>query len=132
MKDIYLIDGSNVLKNKLNITQENDLDLAEAELSKARMMMLYDIGFDDFSSKGIQFIHKFLFGDVYDWAGEFRKINISKREEILAGVSVWYSNVTEIEKDLNKVWGRFKRTKWDNISKEKFIKDISRLFPALW
>ena len=85
MKDLYLIENSTVLENLLGITDEKELDQAEAELSRANMMLLYEKGFDDFSSGGFCFIHKFLFGDVYEWAGEYRKINIQKRETLLAG-----------------------------------------------
>ena len=98
MKDLYLYENSFVLKNLLNIKDEKELDLAEAELSRANMMLLYEEGFNDFSSEGICKIHKALFGDVYEWAGQYRKINIQKREEILVGKSVWYSDCIDIER----------------------------------
>ena len=84
MNDPYLYENSTVLKNLIGITEEKELDIAEAELSRANMMLLYENGFSDFSSNGIRFIHKELFGDVYEWAGKFRIINIQKRESILA------------------------------------------------
>lgn len=52
MNDLYLISNSTVLKNLLGITNEKELDLAEAELSRANMMLLYENGFSDFSSGG--------------------------------------------------------------------------------
>ena len=132
MNDLYLIENSTVLKNLLGITDEKELDLAEAELSRANMMLLYEKGFDDFSSGGFCFIHKFLFGDVYEWAGEYRKINIQKRETLLAGQSVWYSNVTEIERDLDNAFSQINEVDWKNLSKDDFAKQVSRLFPKLW
>ena len=33
-------------------------------------------------------IHRYLFGDIYDWAGQYRVINIEKRERLLGGRSV--------------------------------------------
>lgn len=59
--DIYLYEESTVLKNLLNITDEEQLDLAEAELSRAKMMLMYKSGFSDFSSNGVCHIHKTLF-----------------------------------------------------------------------
>ena len=50
MNDLYLIDNSKVLKNLLCIADEEELDVAEAELSRANMMLLYENGFSDFSS----------------------------------------------------------------------------------
>ena len=132
MNDLYLIPNSTVLKNLLGITNEKELDLAEAELSRANMMLLYENGFSDFSSGGFCFIHKFLFGDVYEWAGQYRKINIQKREELLAGRSVWYSNVTEIGADLDKVFVKIKKIDWASLTQENFAKQIARLFPKLW
>ena len=52
MNDFYLIENSTVLKNLLGITEEKELDLAEADLSRANMMLLYEQGFDDFSPGG--------------------------------------------------------------------------------
>ncbi len=132
MNDLYLIENSTVLKNLLGITNEKELDLAEAELSRANMMLLYENGFDDFSSGGFCFIHKFLFGDVYEWAGQYRKINIKKREELLAGQSVWYSDCVHIETDLDNAWDNINKVEWDKLSREDFAKQIARLFPALW
>ena len=123
MKDLYLIENSSVLKNLLGITDEKELDQAEAELSRANMMLLYEQGFDDFSSTGFCSIHKILFGDVYEWAGEYRKINIQKRENILAGQSVWYSNCTEIGNDLEVAWNRINAVAWNKLSREVFAKD---------
>ena len=132
MKDLYLIENSTVLKNLLGIANEKELDLAEAELSRANMMLLYENGFDDFSSGGFCFIHKALFGDVYEWAGQYRKINIRKREELLAGQSVWYSDVTEIGNDLDNAFDEINKVNWASLSRENFAKQIARLFPKLW
>lgn len=132
MKDLYLIENSTVLKNLLGITDEKELDLAEAELSRASMMLLYENGFDDFSSGGFCFIHKAIFGDVYEWAGQYRKINIRKREELLAGQSVWYSNVTEIGNDLDNAFAEINKVDWASLSRENFAKQIARSFPKLW
>lgn len=92
MTDPYLYDDVPVLRNTLAIKDESTLDLVEAEQSRANMMLLYEQGFHDFTPRGLQAIHQFLFGDIYDWAGKFRIINIEKREKLLAGRSVWYSN----------------------------------------
>lgn len=132
MNDIYLIENSTVLKNLLGITNEKELDLAEAELSRANMMLLYEKGFDDFSSEGFCLIHKTLFGDIYEWAGQYRKINISKREKLLAGQSVWYSDVMDIGRDLDNAFSEINKVSWTSLTKEDFAKKLARLFPKLW
>lgn len=130
--DIYLYENSNVLKNLLNITDENELDLAEAELSRAKMMLMYKSDFCDFSTQGMAFIHKKLFEDVYEWAGKFRVINIQKREEILAGKSVWYTNCDNIEKELYAAWNEINKIKWRDLSKDEFVELLARHFSTLW
>ena len=130
--DVYLQENSCVLKNLLNKTDEKSLDLAEAELSRLTMMTLYDEGFSDFSTEGICFIHKKLFEDVYEWAGKFRVIDIEKREKILAGRSVWYTNCDYIEKELKTAFGKIKKIKWQDLSKEEFVELIAMHFSTLW
>ncbi len=80
MADPYLQEGTSVLKNKLGIRNEQSLDLIEAEQSRLNMMLLYEQGFEDFTPQGFAEIHRILFGDIYDWAGQFRIINMEKRE----------------------------------------------------
>lgn len=132
MNDPYLYEGSSVLHNLLNIHDEKELDLAEAELSRANMMLLYEQGFDDFSTLGIKTIHKVLFEDVYAWAGEFRTINIQKREPLLAGISVWYADSDNIKGDLDAAWKAINRIPWKKLSRKEFASQIARKFPLLW
>ena len=130
--DIYLQDNSNVLKNKLGITDENALDKAESMMVRTRMALLYNSGFSEFSTTGICKLHKILFGDVYDWAGKYREINIQKCERILVGKSVWYSNWDTIDKDLNKIWKKINAVDWQSLNREDFAKKITKLFSAIW
>ena len=130
--DIYLQDNSNVLKNKLGITDENALDKAESMMVRTRMALLYNSGFSEFSTIGICKLHKILFGDVYDWAGKYREINIQKCERILVGKSVWYSNWDTIDKDLNKIWKKINAVDWQSLNREDFAKKITKLFSAIW
>lgn len=132
MRDIYLYDNSNVLKNMLDIHDELTLEIAEAELSRDNMITLYDQGFHNFSPEGLCEIHGFLFQDIYEWAGKYRVINISKRKEILGGISVWYSNDENIERDLTLAWNQIDQIDWEACTREEFAKNIAHTFPALW
>ena len=132
MRDPYLYPDVSILRNKLDVKVENTLDLIEAEQSRANMMLLYERGFSDFSPEGLCEIHRFLFGDIYDWAGEYRVINIQKREILLGGRSVWYTNVGLIEDDLAKAFDELNEFDWDECSREEFITAMARLFPPIW
>ena len=71
-----------VLKNKLGISSQIELNKAEERISKAAVKKLYDSGainkikVGTFS--GLQQIHKVLFKDIYDFAGKMRDVNIAK------------------------------------------------------
>lgn len=132
MSDPYLYENSAILRNLQGISDKEEFDLVEAEFSRANMMVLYNEGFDDFSTEGIQKIHKALFYDFYDWAGQFRTINIQKRETIIAGKSVWYSNDENIDQDLNTAWEAIRQVPWDQLTPEDFAKELAHTFPAIW
>lgn len=129
--DVYLYEGSHVLRNLLNIQDEKELDLAEAELSRANMMVLYENGFSDFSAHGVSEIHRILFEDVYEWAGKFRVINIQKREDILGGKSVWYSDCDSIEGDLEKIFDEINQVDWKHITKNEFVSETVKFFSRI-
>lgn len=132
MPDIYLYDDVPVLKNKLGIKAEKTLDLVEAEQSRANMMLLYEQGMTDFSASGLCAIHRFPFGDIYEWAGQYRIINIEKREELLAGRSVWYSSDENIPKDLDAAFEAIAEVQWDQLAREKFVKKLVSCFAKVW
>lgn len=132
MPDPYLYPDIPVLRNKLEIKSEKTLDLVEAEQSRANMMLFYDRDFTDFTPSGLRQIHKFLFGDIYEWAGDYRIINIQKAERLLGGRSVWYSNDEDIERDLTAAFQAIHDFDWDACSREEFVAALTHLFPAIW
>lgn len=132
MPDFYLYDDAPVLRNKLDIKDEKTLDLIEAEQSRVNMMLLYERGFQDFSPAGLSEIHRVLFGDIYDWAGEYRIINIEKRESLLGGRSVWYSNNEAIPADLDTVFQEIHIRDWRQMTREEFVHELTILFSKIW
>lgn len=70
------------LENKLNITDSAELALEEERISKKKAVELYDKGLLDSLEAGtfpaLAFIHKYLFEELYDFAGVVRDVNIAK------------------------------------------------------
>ncbi len=70
------------LENKLGITNSADLAREEEKISKKKAIELFEKGLLDKLEAGkfsaLKAIHKYLFEDIYDFAGEIRKVNISK------------------------------------------------------
>jgi len=71
-----------ILKNKLGIANQAELDKAEEKISKQKAKMLFDSGKIDKikigTYAGLTQIHKFLFGEIYEFAGKMREVNIAK------------------------------------------------------
>ncbi len=132
MPDPYLYDDVPVLKNKLGIKDDKVLDMIEAEQSRQNMAILYRRGFGDFSPAGLRDIHRFLFEKVYGWAGQYRIINIEKREKLLAGRSVWYSNDEDIPRELTDVFRDINAKNWSDMNHDEFVKAVTAEFPKLW
>ena len=70
------------LENKLGLTSSTDLARAEERISKKKAVELFEKGILDNLPAGkfstLQTIHKYLFKDIYNFAGELRTVNIAK------------------------------------------------------
>ena len=70
------------LENKLGLTSSADLAREEERISKKKAVELFETGFLDTLPAGkfatLQAIHKYLFEDIYDFAGEVRTVNMAK------------------------------------------------------
>lgn len=71
-----------VLKNKMNITHQIELAKAEERTSKQKAKHLFEAGDIDTievgTFAGLAHIHRYLFEDVYDFAGKVREVNLAK------------------------------------------------------
>ena len=71
-----------VLENKLGLTNSADLSREEERISKIKAIELFETGYLDRLEAGmfdsLSKIHKYLFDDIYPFAGEIRKENIAK------------------------------------------------------
>ncbi|MCC8013806.1 MAG: Fic family protein [Eubacterium sp.] len=70
------------LENKLGIKNSSELARKEEEISKKKALELFESGRLDTLEPGkyssLSEIHKFLFGDIYDFAGKMRSVNLAK------------------------------------------------------
>ncbi|WP_204368959.1 Fic/DOC family protein [Methylocucumis oryzae] len=75
--DLYCYKGTITLKNKLNIREIDELEQAEREITAITVSRIkfsrppYDLNY-------MKLLHRQLFSDLYEWAGELRSVNISK------------------------------------------------------
>lgn len=75
----FFYEGTDVLVNIPGIRNKEELAKYEAEHSLVNIAKIYSDG-TTFScdTDGYKKIHKAIFGDIYPWAGEFRKVDIGK------------------------------------------------------
>lgn len=76
---VYCYEGTNILVNKLNIKDSEELESYETSVVSLKLMALNKKGITgNFDVAHFISIHKFLFEDIYNFAGLFRTENIAK------------------------------------------------------
>ena len=89
------------LENKFGITDSVELARMEEKISKKKAVELFEGGYLNSLEAGtfhaLAEIHKFLFADIYDFAGEMRKVNLAKGNFRFAPVMYLKAAVEHIE-----------------------------------
>jgi cell filamentation protein len=122
---IYCYPNSTVLKNILDITDQNILDGAEVDFTQYRLALYEYPAINKFSLATWKNIHFYLFQDIYSWAGELRTVKISKG-------STNFTMPAQID-----FWGKslFKKLEEEKflcgLCREEFIKRLAYYFGEL-
>jgi len=75
---IYTDPQTGILRNIRNITDNEALRFAEAGATSKRIKELWERPVPVVSSDTLFYIHRYLFQDIYEWAGQRQKVEISK------------------------------------------------------
>lgn len=95
--DPYLIPGTTTLRNKLGITDPDLLSEAEFRISWGRGHSLFNgVKVVNQTMAGWRQTHLHLFADVYDWAGKYRTVYLSRPYD---GGTSQFSRVEDIDRD---------------------------------
>jgi len=90
------------LENKLGLTSSADLAREEERISKKKALALFESGKLDKLEAGkfstLKAIHKYLFEEIYDFAGEIRNVNISKGNFRFAPLMYLEASLDNIDK----------------------------------
>ncbi len=116
-------ENSTVLKNKFNIRDGAKLDLIERTTTTLRIAQaMKDISFTDVDFTFYKNLHKYVFGDIYEWAGNIRKVEMSKK-----GTS--FCSVNEIEKRGNNLFKRLQNNNYLKVfTGDEFINEFTELY----
>lgn len=132
MKDPYLYDDADILKNLANIKDHDLLSRAEADITNLSMLAIYNRSYKVFDTKTLQDIHFIIFGQIYDWAGEFRTVQIAKYEDVLGGDTVRYTFPKQIKKELDAVMKEIKKLKRKENNDSDIIFRLERIIATIW
>ena len=131
-KDPYVYKNG-TLKNKLGITDYEKLRQAEADISFVKLFTIdQDVKLEEFNIEYIQALHKYILGDVFDWAGEFRTVQMSKPEKILGYDSVRYALPSKIESNLKNTVNKLNKVNWKSKTLDEKIPIFTEGISNLW
>ena len=133
MRDAYLYEDCDVLKNLLGIKDKKLLDEAEAEYV---VMRLKEVALTplpgDYDYDHLMHMHRYIFQDLFEWAGQQRKLNIYKEETVLGGLSIDYSDVFDIPVDASRILSKMVKKPWADMDLHESAVEFSESLAKLW
>lgn len=116
-------------KDKKQELNHNEL---ECDFVSTRIVELLQIDNFELSVDYLKYIHKYLFQDVYEFAGEFRKIDFSKHEKILNNDSVAYGDCKTLKESLEYDISLEKGKKYKEMNIVEVINNITKFSSSIW
>jgi len=133
MYDPYLYDDCPVLRNKLGIKDTETLDKAEVEFScNAIHDLLTNPIAGEYDFYHLCQFHERIFGDVYEWAGQARIVQIEKQEAVLGYMSIEYARPQDIANETNVILQKLNSIDWSKLSIDEQAKELSSGLAELW
>jgi len=114
--------------------QKQDVDHNEFECDfvSTRIVELLSIDNFELSVDYLKYVHKYLFQDVYEFAGEFRNIDFSKHEKILNNDSVAYGDCKTLKESLEYDISLEKDKDYKVMSIVEVISNITKFSSSIW
>ncbi|OCR23039.1 cell division protein Fic [Pseudomonas syringae] len=123
-QDPYCYPGTSVLRNLLDLTDDQTLSEAERALSEVAADAIefapppYDLSY-------LQSVHRRLFADLYEWAGELRTVDISKD-------STHFCTTSRIEPEAKKLFTDLAQANWfQGLDRSALVAASAELFGDL-
>ena len=116
-------------KENENVINHNEL---ECDFVSTRIVELLNEDLFELSVDYLKYVHKYLFQDVYEFAGKFRKIDFSKHEKILNNDSVSYGDCNTLTESLEYDISLEKDKKYKEMGIVEVINNISKFSSNIW
>ncbi len=125
----YLYPGTSVLVNKFNLTDPIDLHFAEYTATADRQIEIANgtaqLASRDYGADHIKAIHGYLFQDVYDWAGEYRTVDMVKGDP---DITVGFVSPGDLDYAMGLVQERVSEVDWAKLDRPGFVQETSWVF----
>lgn len=129
--DPYVLEDG-TLKNKLGITDYSKLKNAEADIGFVKLIDIDSIYEGELNSKLVRDLHKHIFEDIFDWAGEYRIVPIFKQEIVIPGISLDYEKPQKISESLDKKIADLDKTDWKKMTTKQISLEFARKLALMW
>ncbi len=131
MKDPY-IQPNGTLKNKLGIKEYEELNSAEKDIGFVKLIDIGESFKQKYNKEYLKSIHKHIFEDIFDWAGEFRTVPLEKIEIVIPGLSLQYSAPKDIDKDLDKAFEDLNNMAWTGKNLDQIVPEFTNKLARIW
>ena len=132
LKDPYVIDKEGTLRNKLGITDYDKLKSAEQDITAIKFLNVDKAFGSKFDVNYLKAIHKHIFEDIFDWAGEFRTVPVVKQEIVIPGLSLEYAKPKDIPHKLDTCLKSFNDIDWKSMPLDKKVPLFTSKLVELW
>lgn len=109
-----------------------EADTKEADMVSVRIAELLSEKTFQFSPAQLQSVHRRLFEGVFKHAGQFRTYNITKKEWVLNGNTVYYASYDSIKDTLDYDFGLEKEFSYDGLSVDESVRHIAKFTSGIW
>jgi len=132
--ETYLYQGTAVLVNKAGIQDQPTLDSFEREVTAIRLMELRQNPIEPtFDLAHMREIHRRVFQDVYDWAGDLREVNLEKG---VGTAKTRFTALPEIESHAAKIAASIRDSKLvhgaaNGLAQDAFASEMGKVYAAV-
>lgn len=121
----YTYKGTDILKNKLGIKDEKLLEEYETRIVAFRIATINSTKLPKgYTPERLKFIHKYLFGEVFEFAGQYREENITKD-------NFRFSEYEYIEDNIKRIFSSINIDEMKKMPFNEFVKKISYIMTEL-
>lgn len=124
--DPYIDKTTGILANKFGIDDQDVLDDVEFELTSAQIAAFEEDPVPgNFDLSHLQAIHKQIFGDLYDWGGELRTVDMIKDQ-------TRFAHAAHIESAANELFAELRKSSWlKGLPEGEFIDQFTHYYSEI-